>query len=368
MATAAELAAMHRAVALAGAALGRTNPNPAVGAVVLDIHGDVVAEGATEPAGGRHAEVVALAAAGERARGGTLVVTLEPCRHFGRTPPCTDAVIAAGVRRVVIAVRDPHRVAAGGADVLAAAGVETETGAVAEEVTAQLGPWLAAIGRSRPFVTWKYAATVDGRTAAADGSSRWITGPQARREVHRLRSVSDGVVVGVGTVLSDDPQLTVRDWPAIRQPLRIVVDTHARTPTGARVLDAAASTLVAVGTDANPDDVKRLRDVGADVVELPASTGGVDLHALLDALHDRGALQLLLEGGATLAGSFVRDRLVDRVIAFLAPKLLGDGAGVVTGAGIASITDAVQLRINDVTTFGADLRICADIDSDIEEH
>ncbi|HMC69438.1 MAG TPA: bifunctional diaminohydroxyphosphoribosylaminopyrimidine deaminase/5-amino-6-(5-phosphoribosylamino)uracil reductase RibD, partial [Mycobacteriales bacterium] len=224
-----EVSAMRRAIALAGDAVGRSNPNPAVGAVVLDTTGTVVGEGATQPVGGAHAEVEALTAAGARASGGTLVVTLEPCRHAGRTPPCTEAIVAAGVGRVVYAVADPHDIAAGGEDALRTAGVDVEGGVLADEARATLEPWLVAVRRRRPFLTWKYAATLDGRTAAADGTSRWITGVEARRDVHRLRAESDAVVVGIGTVLADDTALTVRDWPAVRQPLRVVVDGKART-------------------------------------------------------------------------------------------------------------------------------------------
>jgi diaminohydroxyphosphoribosylaminopyrimidine deaminase / 5-amino-6-(5-phosphoribosylamino)uracil reductase len=211
MATTGEIAAMARAVALARAALGSTNPNPAVGAVVLDAFGDLVGEGHTHLAGGDHAEIDALAGAGERARGGVLVTTLEPCRHHGRTGPCTDAIIGAGIRRVVYALGDPHDDAGGGAEVLRAAGLEVEADVLADDALADLGPWLLATRRRRPHVTWKYAATLDGRTAAADGTSRWITGPESRRDVHRLRAQSDAVLVGIGTVLADDTALTVRD-------------------------------------------------------------------------------------------------------------------------------------------------------------
>ena len=225
---------MQRALALAAQAVGSTNPNPAVGAVVLSADERVVGEGHTAPIGGPHAEVVALDAARADAAGGTVVVTLEPCRHVGRTGPCTDAILAAGIRRVVFAVGDPHGDAAGGAEVLRAAGVDVESGVLAAEGESVLAPWLTAVRRRRPHLTWKYAATLDGRTAAADRTSRWITGPEARQDVHRLRAVADAVVVGIGTVLADDPQLTVRDVAAVRQPLRVVVDGAARCPLSAR--------------------------------------------------------------------------------------------------------------------------------------
>jgi diaminohydroxyphosphoribosylaminopyrimidine deaminase/5-amino-6-(5-phosphoribosylamino)uracil reductase len=359
MADAAELAAMRRALALAHGVLGSTNPNPAVGAVVLDRAGHPVGEGATEPAGGAHAEVVALRAAGTAAEGGTLVVSLEPCRHVGRTGPCTELILAAGVRRVVYAAADPNLAAAGGGELLRTRGVEVQAGVLAAEAQADLGPWLLATARRRPHLTWKYAATLDGRTAAADGTSRWITGASARRDVHRLRAQSDAVIVGVGTVLADDPQLTVRDEPASRQPLRVVLDGQARTPVSARILDDEAPTIVAVGDDADPERVKALRARASDVVELPRISGRVDLTALLAVLFDRECSLLLLEGGATLAGSFVRAGLVDRVIAYLAPTLLGSGPPVLADAGIGTIAAALRLRIVDTTVVGNDLRVVA---------
>jgi diaminohydroxyphosphoribosylaminopyrimidine deaminase/5-amino-6-(5-phosphoribosylamino)uracil reductase len=361
MATDAERSAMRRAVQLAATALGISNPNPAVGAVVLDDTGATVGAGATRPAGQEHAEIVALAAAGERARGATLVVSLEPCRHTGRTAPCTEAILAAGIRRVVYGVADPFDVAAGGAEALRAAGVDVEGDVLADEVSRDLGPWLDAVRRRKPHVTWKYAATLDGRTAAADGTSRWITGEESRRDVHRLRALSDAVVVGIGTVLADDANLTVRDWPAQRQPLRVVVDGKARTPLSARVLDGSAPTLVAVGTDAEPARVVALRDSGADVVELPRTEGRVELTALLAELFAREALIVLLEGGATLAGSFVRQRLVDRVAGYHAPALLGAGPPVLGDAGISTIADTLRLTVDDVTRLGDDVRVLASL-------
>jgi diaminohydroxyphosphoribosylaminopyrimidine deaminase/5-amino-6-(5-phosphoribosylamino)uracil reductase len=357
-----ELAAMRRALDLAADAVGRSNPNPAVGAVVLDAAGDVVGAGATQPVGGAHAEVEALTAAGHTARGGTLVVTLEPCRHAGRTPPCTDAIVSAGVRRVVYALGDPHDVAAGGADVLRSAGIDVVGGLLAEEAAVDLGPWLVAVRRRRPHLTWKYAATLDGRTAAADGTSRWITGAEARVDVHRLRARCDAVVVGIGTVLADDAALTVRDWPTQRQPLRVVVDGKARTPLSARILDDAAETVVAVGNDADPQRVGGLRAAGADVVELARRDGRLDLHGLLAELYNRQALQLLLEGGATLAGSFVRHRLVDTVVGYHAPALFGAGPPVLADAGVTTLAGAFRLRLHDVRRLGDDVRVEATVD------
>lgn len=321
--------AMRRALAASAGVLGTTSPNPPVGAVVLDAAGQPVAVGATAPPGGPHAEVVALAEAGDRARGGTALVTLEPCRHTGRTGPCTQALLAAGIARVVVAVAEPTALAGGGADELRAAGVDVTVGLLADEVAAgPLRAWLGAQRAGRPYVTWKYAATLDGRSAAADGTSRWITGEPARADVHRLRAEVDAVVVGVGTVLADDPQLTVRPDPG-HQPLRVVLDRSGRTPADARVHDGAAATLV--------------------LADPPAQA--------LAALAERGVVSVLLEGGPTVAGAFLRAGLVDRVVGYVAPALLGAGPPALADAGVGTIKDAVRLRLEDVTRLGDDVRL-----------
>lgn len=345
MATQRETAAMARAVELSGSVGERTRPNPNVGAVVLDAAGEAVGEGRHERAGGAHAEVLALAAAGARARGGTLVVTLEPCAHTGRTGPCIEAVLAAGVHRVVVAVADPTPLAAGGTGQLRQAGVEVEVGVLAAEAEQANERWLTAVRRQRPFVVWKVASTLDGRVAAADGTSRWISSPQSRRDAHRLRAECDAVVAGVGTVLADDPHLTARDDVGAlvgEQPLRVVVDTAGRTPGTARVRDDAAPTWVATAAE-----------LGA------GSDGGVDLEALLKELWARERTLVLLEGGPRLAGAFVRAGLVDRVVAYVAPLLLGAGPPALSGTSIGTLGDAAGLELTDVRRLGADLRITA---------
>ncbi len=362
MATAAEIDAMRRALAVAEAALGIPNPNPAVGAVVLGADGQVVGEGATAAIGGPHAEIVALSAAGDRARGGTLVVTLEPCDHQGRTGPCSEAIIAAGVARVVYAVDDPNGDAAGGASRLRAAGMEVESGVLAEDARHDLEPWLIATAGRRPYVIWKYATTLDGRTAAADGTSRWITGVGARLDVQRQRARCDAVVVGIGTVLADDPALTVRDLDIGRQPLRVVVDSDARTPLTARVLDGVAPTLVAVAADAPADRVEALGNTAADVVQLPRASCGIDLGALLAHLYGSERYLLLLEGGAGLAAGFVRAGLVDRVVAYVAPALLGAGTPVVGDIGVPTIDAALRLVPKDLTYMPPDVRVVAAVE------
>jgi diaminohydroxyphosphoribosylaminopyrimidine deaminase/5-amino-6-(5-phosphoribosylamino)uracil reductase len=333
-ATPAELRAMTRARELATGVLGTTSPNPAVGAVILAADGTPVGEGATAPPGGPHAEVAGLAQAGDRARGGTAVVTLEPCAHTGRTGPCADALIAAGIARVVVAVPEPTELAGGGADRLRAAGIDVELGVAQEEAEdGALAAWLTGVREQRPHVVWKVAATMDGRVAAADGTSRWVTGEQARAAGHRLRATCDAVVVGSGTALIDDPQLTVRDAEGRtsgRRPLRVVVDRRGRLPETARVLDDAAPTLVSRAAT-------------------PA--------ALLAELFDRDVRRVLLEGGPTLAADFLRARVVDEVVVHLAPTLLGAGPSLVGDLGISTMADALSLRIVDLIPMGGDVQI-----------
>ncbi len=360
----AERDAMRRAIALAARGLGSTSPNPVVGCVVLDHVGRQVGEGWHQRAGGPHAEVHALAEAGEDARGGTAVVTLEPCDHTGRTGPCSHALIDAGISRVVYAVPDPGPGSAGGASTLAAAGVEVEGGLLADEAAAGNAAWLTSVLHRRPYVTWKYAATLDGRTAAADGSSRWITSAEARADVHRLRAESDAVLVGSGTARADDPHLAVRGVPGATQPLRVVVDTEATAVrAGARVLDGAAPTLIAVARDADTAELEAAADGSpAEVLRLPRAAGGragLDLDALLTALHTRDVRAVLLEGGATLAAAFVAAGLVDRVVGYLAPVLLGAGQPVLGDAGISTIAQALRLTVSDTLRIGPDLRVTA---------
>ncbi|MEU9623783.1 MULTISPECIES: bifunctional diaminohydroxyphosphoribosylaminopyrimidine deaminase/5-amino-6-(5-phosphoribosylamino)uracil reductase RibD [unclassified Streptomyces] len=357
MDTAADITAMRRAIALAARGLGSTSPNPVVGCVVLDAAGHRAGEGFHQRAGGPHAEIHALRAAGDRARGGTAYVTLEPCNHTGRTGPCAQALIEAGVARVVYAVGDPNPQATGGADTLRAAGIKAEQGLLADEAGAGNAAWLTSVRLGRPYVLWKYAATLDGRIAAADATSRWITSAESRADVHRLRAEADAVVVGSGTARTDDPQLGVRGADGAVQPLRVVVDTGATAVRpGARVLDGTAPTLVAVAEDA---DARHLPE-GA-VLRLPrAATGpGLDIPALLTALYGRGIRSVLLEGGPTLAGAFVAAGTVDKVVGYLAPVLLGAGPAALADAGISTIAEALRLDVTETVRIGPDLRITA---------
>lgn len=357
-----ETAAMRRAIELAARGLGHTSPNPVVGCVILDAHGHTVGEGWHQRAGGPHAEVHALRAAGERAHGGTALVTLEPCNHTGRTGPCAQALIDAGIARVVYAVSDPTPTATGGAVTLAEAGIDVEGGLLADEAAAGNEAWLTAVLRGRPFVLWKYAATLDGRIAAADGTSRWISSPESRADVHRLRAAADAVIVGSGTARADDPQLGARisglSDDEISQPLRVVVDSGATAvKAGARVLDGTAPTLIAVAEDADAAHLEGL----APLVRLPRAADGRGLHlpALLQALYARDVRSVLLEGGPTLAGAFLAAQTVDKVVGYLAPVLLGAGPAAVGDAGITTIAEALRLDVTDIERLGPDLRITA---------
>ncbi|MET9466382.1 bifunctional diaminohydroxyphosphoribosylaminopyrimidine deaminase/5-amino-6-(5-phosphoribosylamino)uracil reductase RibD [Streptomyces sp. NPDC006544] len=347
---------MARAVELAARGTGSTSPNPVVGCVITDASGTVVGEGWHERAGGPHAEVHALRAAGPAARGGTAYVTLEPCNHTGRTGPCAQALVEAGVTRVLYAVSDPNPQASGGAATLRAAGVTPAAGLLASEAEEGNAAWLTSVRLGRPYVLWKYAATLDGRVAAADGTSRWISCPESRDDVHRLRAEADAVVVGSGTLRADDPHLAVRGAAGLRadQPLRVVLDTHATVRSTARVLDDAAPTLIAVAEDA---DTRHL--AGVELTRLPYDKYGLSVDALLLELHRRGVRSVLLEGGPTLAGAFVAAGVVDKVVGYLAPVLLGAGPNALADAGIGTLTEALRLRITETVRIGTDIRVTA---------
>lgn len=323
--------AMRLAIGQGDQVKGGTYPNPPVGAVILDRDGDIAGVGGTQPVGGPHAEVIALRRAGERARGGTAFVTLEPCNHHGRTPPCVDALIAAGLASVVYAVKDPNPVAAQGAARLSAAGVEVRSGTLADEVAGgALREWLHKQRTGKPHVTWKYATSVDGRSAAADGSSQWITSEAARADVHRKRAVVDAIVVGTGTVFVDDPALTARlpdGSLADRQPLRVVVGMR-EISSDARVLNDDSRTMVI-----------RTRD--------PLE--------VIAAMADR--VDVLVEGGPTLAGAFLRAGVVDRIVAYVAPILLGGPITAVDDVGVLSIAHAQRWRFDGMDRIGPDVRL-----------
>ncbi|MGH7311804.1 MAG: bifunctional diaminohydroxyphosphoribosylaminopyrimidine deaminase/5-amino-6-(5-phosphoribosylamino)uracil reductase RibD [Candidatus Rokuibacteriota bacterium] len=356
---------MGRALALAEQARGLTSPNPLVGAVVVAA-GHVVGEGFHAAAGSAHAEVEALAAAGDRARGATLYVTLEPCTHWGRTPPCAPAVVSAGVRRVVAALQDPSPMVAGrGLELLRRAGIDVTVGVLQTQAAGQNRVFLTAMRQGRPHVMLKAAMTLDGKIADIHGESRWITGEVARREAHRLRSEADAIVAGIRTVLRDDPQLTVRlerPWP--REPLRVVLDTAARTPPGARLITAgtAARALIAVGDTAPPERLRRLADTGVTLVRLPVRDGRVGLPELLADLQAREIRAVLVEGGGEVHAAFLEAGLVDRVAVFLAPRLMGgrEATPMIAGGGLA-LKHALRLGALSIRPAGEDILIEADV-------
>jgi diaminohydroxyphosphoribosylaminopyrimidine deaminase/5-amino-6-(5-phosphoribosylamino)uracil reductase len=356
---------MRRALELAARGRGLTSPNPMVGAVVVR-EGEVVGEGFHARAGAPHAEVEALRAAGPRARGATLYVTLEPCNHHGRTPPCAPVVRAAGVARVVAALPDPNPlVAGGGADGLRAAGVAVEIGLLAEEAAGQNRVFLTAMRERRPHVTLKAGMTADGKIADVHGGARWITAEAARGEAHRQRSEADAIVVGITTVLRDDPALTIRlDRPWPREPYRVVLDTSARTPPAARLITAATASraLIAVGDGAPAGRVTALEAAGVEVLRCPTRDGHVAVDAVLEALFARDVRGVLLEGGGEVHAAFLEAGLVDRVTLFVAPLLLGgrEAPGVVGGAG-RDLKSAVRLGPMTARLVGPDLMIEADV-------
>jgi diaminohydroxyphosphoribosylaminopyrimidine deaminase/5-amino-6-(5-phosphoribosylamino)uracil reductase len=356
---------MDRALRLAERGIGLTSPNPVVGAVLVQDE-RVVGEGAHLRAGGPHAEAVALEAAGEAARGATCYVTLEPCAHFGRTPPCADALVRAGVARVVAACRDPHRQVDGrGVARLRAAGVAVTLGVREAEARALNRAFLCAVTEGRPHVTLKTAMTLDGKIAASDGASRWITGETARLEAHRLRFVADAVLVGIGTVLTDDPRLTVRhpELPP-KEPLRVIADGRLRIPVDARVLHAGdpGRTVIACVAPAPTGPAAHLRARGHRVLELPGDAGRVDLRALLGALRELDVIAVLSEGGGELGGALAEAGLVDRVAFFVAPRLLGgrDAPGPLGGRG-RPLKETLALVDVAVRRLGDDLLVEADV-------
>jgi diaminohydroxyphosphoribosylaminopyrimidine deaminase/5-amino-6-(5-phosphoribosylamino)uracil reductase len=353
---------MHEALALAHGAIGLSEPNPRVGCVITALDGRVLGRGHTQQAGGAHAEVMALrdaAAQGESVRGATAWVTLEPCAHHGRTPPCCDALIAAGLARVVMALEDPNPLVAGqGAARLRTAGVEVEAGLLADDARELNIGFFSRMQRGRPWVRLKAAVSLDGRTALNNGASQWITGPEARTDGHAFRKRAGAVLTGVGTVLDDNPRLDVRLVDTALQPLRVIVDSRLETPPASKILDAPGRTLICAAV-IDAGRAAALRDRGAEIALAPGANAKVDLAAMLADLAARGVNELHVEAGHKLNGSFVREGLVDEFLIYMAPKLLGVGRELAAFGPLESLSDSLALRFESVRSFGDDLRLIA---------
>lgn len=354
---------MKKALRLAKKGLGRTSPNPVVGAMIVR-DGNIIATGYHKKAGGAHAEVEALAdLQGEVGKEDVLYVTLEPCNHYGRTPPCTEAILQRGIRKVVVGMMDPNPdVTGGGCAFLAQRGVEVKTGVLESECRQLNEVFIKHATTGLPFVTAKSALTLDGWTATGTGHSRWVTNERSRRFVHRLRDRMDGLMVGIGTVLADDPSLTTRlDRRNGRDPARIIVDTHLRAPKNARVMtvDSTAPTILAVGEGVKAERIDILRKKGIIPLICPIKRGRIDLVALLTELGRMSITSIMAEGGATLMGSMIREGLVDKFYIFQAPKLLGgdDGVPMVSGPGPERMDQCLNLKDLRVRRFGNDILV-----------
>jgi diaminohydroxyphosphoribosylaminopyrimidine deaminase/5-amino-6-(5-phosphoribosylamino)uracil reductase len=350
---------MRRVLHLARKGAGRTSPNPMVGAVLVKA-GRVVGEGYHAKAGEPHAEVIALRQAGAEASGATLYINLEPCTHYGRTPPCAPQVIRAGVKKAVIGMEDPNPAVHGnGIEKLIRAGIEVRVGSLGDACRKLNEAFCKYIVEGKPFVILKMAATLDGKIAARDGDSKWISGEASRRFVHQLRNGVDGVVVGVGTVLRDDPLLTARIKGG-RDPLRIILDSRLRIPEWSKVLqDFPSGTMIAVTRDAPRNKIKRFEDRGIRILVSPSKEGSVDLKCLLSVLGGMGLTSLLVEGGSRVSGALLDGRLFDKLLLFLSPRLLGDpkGVGIFGGKGSERLGEALSLKRVKTRRFGEDILV-----------
>jgi diaminohydroxyphosphoribosylaminopyrimidine deaminase/5-amino-6-(5-phosphoribosylamino)uracil reductase len=355
---------MECALSLAGLALGYTSPNPAVGAVVVR-DGVVVGLGHTQPPGSVHAEIIALRQAGQRAKGATMYVTLEPCCHHGRTPPCTQAIIDAGISEVHMALIDPNPLVSGkGLKTLKAAGIKTFVGQYEERAREINEGYIKYITTSIPFVIAKFAMSLDGKIATKTGDSKWISSDESLKFVHYFRHIVDAVMVGANTVVADDPQLSARGCSGKGgktklQPLRVIVDGRGRTPISARVFKEPGKTLVAVAKPLNAKAAEHFKKTGAEIVELPAEKGVIDLKELLTVLGKREVTSVLVEGGSTLFGSLFDSGLIDKVLAFVSPTIIGgdEAKTAVGGSGVRKIADALRLKRVKIMEFGDDVLI-----------
>ncbi|MFP4255714.1 MAG: bifunctional diaminohydroxyphosphoribosylaminopyrimidine deaminase/5-amino-6-(5-phosphoribosylamino)uracil reductase RibD [Desulfobacterales bacterium] len=352
---------MKTALELAEKGRGWTSPNPMVGAVIVK-NDRITGRGWHETPGGPHAEVNAISDAGGETSGATMYVTLEPCNHHGRTPPCTEAIIAAGISRVVCAMPDPNpEVKGGGASYLASCGIEVETGLYEQEARRLNEFFIKFTSTGRPFVILKSASTLDGKIASRTGDSKWVTGPAARRHVHLLRHWTDAILVGINTVRSDDPSLTARlEEQSTSDPVRVILDTRLSIPEDARVLtqSSSARTIIAAGSSADPEKARRLENTGAKVLRLPHGQGGVDLNALMEQLGRISITSVLVEGGSMVSGAFFSARLVDKVCFFYAPRILGgDGIPICSGPAPRLMASASGVRDIRISRFDHDIMV-----------
>lgn len=354
---------MKQALSLARLAVGQVSPNPAVGAVVVK-DGEIVGQGYTQPPGMRHAEIMALRQAGEKARGGTLYVSLEPCCHYGRTPPCTDAIVAAGISEVHLAMIDPNPIVRGkGIDGLEKENIKVFTGEFEQEARDTNEAYIKYITTGLPFVTVKFAMSLDGKIATRTGDSKWISGEESRKYVHHLRYTTDAIMAGVNTVLADDPRLTYRcggnGGTVRKQPLRVIVDARGRTPPTAQVFDKPGNVLLALGSSVPAETKEAFTRKDAELLELPSADGLVELPQLLKALGEREITSVLVEGGGILLGSMFDHGLVDKVIAFIAPVIIGgtEAKPAVAGKGVETMMEAMRLHRVTVEKFGDDVMV-----------
>jgi diaminohydroxyphosphoribosylaminopyrimidine deaminase/5-amino-6-(5-phosphoribosylamino)uracil reductase len=348
---------MKKVLRLAEKGRGRTSPNPMVGAVLVK-DGKVVGEGYHTKAGETHAEIFALRQAGEEAKGSTLYLNLEPCTHYGKTPPCAPAVIEAGVRRVVIGMEDPNPLVKGKSlEILRGAGLAAEVGILEKECRRLNEAFCKYILKKEPFVILKIAATLDGKIATRDGDSKWISGEASRRFVHRLRDQVDGTIVGIGTILKDDPLLTVRIKGG-RDPYRIILDSRLRIPEEAKVIETSPSkTIIATTELAAKDKVERLEKKGVQIIVLDSKQGKVDLKLCLSKFGEMGMMSLLVEGGSQINGSFLDECLIDKLLLFISPKMIGDkeALGIFSGKRVAQLKDAIALYELRARRIGGDI-------------
>lgn len=352
---------MALAINLASATEGQTSPNPQVGAVLVK-DGQIIGMGAHLKAGEPHAEVHAIRMAGEKAKGATLYVTLEPCSHFGKTPPCSNLVIESGIKKVFVASVDPNPLVGGaGVKKMLEAGIDVQVGLMEEEAKALNNVFFHYISTGLPYVTLKSATSLDGKIATVTGESQWITGEEARKDVHQFRHTHDAILVGVNTVIKDNPSLTTRLEAGGKNPVRVVMDNTLRIPLDSRIInDRAAQTIIVTGALAEPERIRQFTELGIEIIKL--ETEKIDIHDMLKRLGNRGLTSVYVEGGAEVHGSFLKEKAFQQVITYIAPKLLGGKNAPVAygGAGIARLEDAVHLEIKDVKQIGQDIRIIAE--------